>query len=330
MKRTHDNFKRSRKRMIIGACVLLALSILITVPYISFGAYNQSLSAQRTVAAYEKEEARFSSNYLAPISKTRTVRVPDAQTPPVCLITVCNYSQGRPDKPNATAITYTLTAQFVRSNGTAVQDGNYVGALTATIKKGSGTPVTLDSTHLSVSVTDSTLDPTTLAGALAANKAESDSFTLTFGTGFVGENSPDLCVKVTATPLTAGLSDISAVFKPEVRVEGASNAWTGAFSDDTSIAPADYDGFNYTISGTGRGTGTLTWDTTKVTLSYVSQTQLLAVTGATMTTNGNNAVITFPVDSDAEGHYDLQFYKVNITSENWTAMNSSVVTFAFH
>ena len=326
MKKTHDNFKRSRKRMIIGACVLLALSIFITVPYISFGAYNQSLSAQRTVAAYEKEEVRFSSNYLEQILKTRAVYVPNAQTAPTCLITVCNYPQGKPNKPSATAISYTLTARFVQSDGTVVENGAYVGAHTATIRKGSGADLTLSSTNLSVSVTDSQLTPPTLAGTLTANEAASDLFTLTFGAGFVGDNRPDLCVEVVATPTTAGISEIKAVFKPELRTEGASNAWTGAFGDDTSKAPAAYDGFNYTISGTGRGTATLTWNGTKVTLSYVSQNQLLAITGASQTGNS----ITFPVDSDTEGHYDLQFYKVNITTETWSDMGTSVVTFGFH
>lgn len=327
MKRTHDTSKRSRKRLIIGACVLLALSILITVPYISFGAYNQSLSAQRTVAAYDKEAMRFSSNHLAQISQTRTVYAPNAQTTPTCLITVCNYPQGRPNKPATAALSYTVTAKFVLSSGADASSSD-IGAYTATIRKGTDTVFTLSGSNPSVPAPS---DPAgSLAGTLSANTADSHTFTLTFDVSFLTYR-PDLCVEVTATPVGGqGLSPISAVFKPDLRAERASNSWTGAFSDDANKTPAEYDGFNYTISGSGRGTGTLTWDTTKVTLSYVSQTQLLAIAGAQMTTDGNNATITFPVDSDVEGHYDLQFYKVNITDQTWIDMGNSVVKFHFH
>ncbi|MCR5499358.1 MAG: hypothetical protein K6F31_03065 [Acetatifactor sp.] len=38
--------------------------------------------------------------------------------------------------------------------------------------------------------------------------------------------------------------------------------WTGAFNDDESIGIAQYDGFNYAITGGGTATKTLSWDST--------------------------------------------------------------------
>ena len=52
---------------------------------------------------------------------------------------------------------------------------------------------------------------------------------------------------------------------------------------------------------------------------------LLSIDGASR--NGNS--ITFPVDAEEVSLYDLQFYKVNITTETWGDMTSTVVTYDF-
>ena len=51
----------------------------------------------------------------------------------------------------------------------------------------------------------------------------------------------------------------------------------------------------------------------------------MEISGAT----SSNGSLTFPVNSNDVMRYDLQFYKVNITSETWFDMEDSVVAFTF-
>ena len=121
------------------------------------------------------------------------------------------------------------------------------------------------------------------------------------------------------------LTALRGILKPEIRMAGASSSWAGSFQDSTANAPATYDGFNYRVSGVGSGNFTLRWDSSRVGISAVSLMTLLDIEGATMV----GSSISFPVDDAVESLYDLQFYKINITSETWSDMTSSVVTFDF-
>ena len=179
--------------------------------------------------------------------------------------------------------------------------------------KGS-TTVTLNSSHAS---------DTSFGRTLTGGVSDSDAYALSLSDTFV-KNKPNLYVRLTASP-SGGvfLSPLLGIFKADLRSEGASNLWTGNFSDDDDIAPNLYDGYNYVITGEGSGDYTLRWDSTKVSLSALSLSDLLAIDGASQ----EGSSVTFHVDSDETSRYELQFYKVNITTETWTQMNNTVVTF---
>ena len=137
-------------------------------------------------------------------------------------------------------------------------------------------------------------------------------------------NNPDLYLELIATP-NVDLPRLCGVIKADRRSQGANNRWQGEFTDDTASSPGTYDGFNYRISGVGSGSFTIRWDGTKVALSALSLIQLTSIDGAVQ--DGNS--ITFPVNSDEVNRYDLQFYKINITTETWTQMRTSVVTYGW-
>lgn len=318
MKKPTENRKPNRKKIVVLVCVLSALAILATAATVTVATYTNSMNAQRTVAAYDALEQLFSSNYLAKTPQVQTVYVPDGAVVPNCMITVCNYAQGKQHKTNKVAVSYGITVRFVCPDGTPADaayltEHSYTG-YSVTFRKNGGASVTLNSSHLSDS---------TLGGELTAGRASSDTYTLEFDTTFANDR-PELRVEVVATPQTAGLLAISALFTAEIRAAGATNVWTGSFSDDPAVDPAEYDGFNYQVTGIGSGTCTLTWNS-KVSLSDVSAAALLSISGATR--EGNS--ISFPVNSDDENHYDLQFYKVDISTETWEDMETECVVFTF-
>lgn len=319
--------------MRIALIAIVSLYVFaITAAVGSFAAYTSSQNAQRTIATYDAQGERFSSSWLKKgNSKDNevTAYVSDVSKTPSKTVTVCNYESGKQTKPFYENINYSVTVRLVKYDAgtedkyvTTGVDAAYVGTYSATLTKGL-TTVTLNASHLS---------DTTFSGTLAKDVASADAYVLSFSanTGMddssnFAKNQPNLYVEMIVTPAGAtGLSTLRGVFKTAVRTT-ASNAWTGAFSDDTATAPSGYDGFNYRIEGEGAGTVTLTWDARIVGLSYVSEQMLLAIDGATEA----GSSITFTVNSDITGRYDLQFYKVNITTETWEQMNSTVVTCRF-
>ena len=318
MKERNNRIAWSRIVLIL----LLALIMLFGSACKSFGAYTNSQRAQRTIAAYDSGGDRFSSNYLNPGNSrdnVRTVFVADSSIRPSAVVTVCNYQQGKQTRPNDQDIEYTLTVRLVKYD--AEEETKYVavdaGYLTANsltgysvdVKKGSEEPVTLGS-----SLVQKVYSSCTLTGGAS----DSDVFSLTFSDNFA-ENQPNLYVEMIAVPTDGSLPTIRGIFRTGIRVEGASNAWTGSFTDDDANDPDEYDGLNYTVTGIGSGTFTLKWDGALLELSWESVKELLEIDGATKVEN----CITFPVDSDTVARYDLQFYKAgDISAKSWSDMNS--------
>lgn len=331
------NKNAKRKKSVLMLTLITVLSFLIFGLTIigSFAAYTNSQHAQRTVAPYGTGE-RFSSNYLKKgygKDNMVTAYVTDAASQiPTKTVTVCNYESGTQSKPFPEEITYTLTVRFVKFDDSTQEkyvaaDAGDISGYKATLTKVGATPVS--------KVIDSSAASKSFSGTLNSTdpmKGVSDTYILTFkdvttephtGSNFAA-NQPNLYVEITVTP-NRGLSTLCGVFKTAVRAEGASNAWTGAFKQEAAN-PSGIDGYNYNynISGWGAGTVTLTWVDTKVKLRDDS----LLILRAIKTAETSNS-ITFSVDSDVASSYDLVFYNVNVTTETWEQMNSTVVTFAF-
>ena len=318
---------RHEKRHSLVLMIVMSLFVCAIVWASSYAAYTNSRHAQRTIAVYDKFSEPFSSNYLMKgysRDNVRTLYVTDLSLGPNALLTVSNYAQGIQTNPCQTVINYVLSARLVRYDPSTVEkyvpvtaqyiSDNSLGAFTATIIKGA----------TSVTLGGSTVEYNGFAGTLTANVISSDSYSIHLSNHFV--NQPDtLFLEVTATPQGGTFSPITGIFKGDLKAQDASNRWTGAFSDTKLSLPNTYDGFNYIVTGTGSGVCTITWNTAKVVLSEESYITLMDITGAT----SSSGSITFPVDSNDVMRYDLQFYKVNITSETWFDMEDSVVTFTF-
>ena len=330
--------KDYKRRLIIAVAITIALSfsVFFVSVAVTFAAYTNSRHAQRTIATYEANGDRFSSNYLAKNKSkfnVKTIYTTSNEVNPSTHITICNYEQGKQALPYDKNVSYTITARLVYDDGSDVNDNlrdkylpvdeaylsaNSLTGYKAYLKSG-GTTKTLGSSTAGGSLS------VDFSGSLAGNAAHSDVYSLTLDAAFA-ENKPNLYVEVVSVPSDASLPTIRAIFKGDIRSQGAVNAWSGEFNDNTATAPSGYDAYNYRITGVGSGTFILRWDGTKVKLNDNSKKRLLDITGATQ--DGNS--ITFPVDSGVENVYGLIFNKVNITTETWSNMNTSVVTFDFH
>lgn len=312
-----------RRVLLIAVIILCVVTVLL---FTTTAIFTSVRNAQRTIAAYNTEGDRFSSNYLLKGNlkdNVRTVYTTGASLPVVAVVTVCNYQQGMQALPYADAIAYTMTARLVKYDDSATDKYVPVNASYISSESLTGYTVTVSDGTVTHTLGNTTLSDTFTA-TLTGGTADSVAYTVTFGSGFAG-NKPNLYLELTAVPNTPYLPTITGVFKPDFRAAGASDHWTGSFRDDSATAPSRYDGYNYLVTGTGSGTATVSWDGTKVTLSDVSRDLLLSVSGATQ--SGNS--ITFPVDSDIESRFDLQFYKKNVTSETWAQMANQVIMFTF-
>ena len=319
--------KMNIRRIRIGSLIIaVTVCVLVAVIFTTTAIFTSVRNAQRTIAAYNTEGDRFSSNYLLKGNtrdNVRTVYTTGSDLPVFAVVTVCNYQQGRQTLPYENAVAYTFTARLVKYDESTTEkyvpvDASYISSQSLT-----GYSVTVSNGTATHTLGNTTLSDT-FSGTLTGGTADSAAYTVSFSSNFAA-NKPNLYLEIVATPNTPLLPTISGVFIPDLRAAGASDHWTGSFRDDSSTAPSGYDGYNYLVTGAGSGTATVSWDATKVTLSDVSRDLLLSVPGAAQVGNS----ITFPVDSDVESRYDLQFYKRNITSENWTQMANQVITFNF-
>lgn len=312
--------KQTVRRVPVRAAILLLIfSLFLSFGIFTYAKFTNSLQAQRTVAAYDTLGERFSSNYLQALANAnvRTVTVASGSEIPMAIVTVCNYEQGRQTHVNTVDVPYTLSMRLVKYNtSTGVYEAataGDVGGYGISVSH-AGTTVTLDAGNLS--------DASTFSGTLPHLTATSDAYTVVFN-----PYQNTICLEMTVTPDSGThLSTLRGILKAEIRMAGASSSWAGSFQDSTAESPATYDGFNYRVTGVGSGTFTLRWDSSKVGISAVSLMTLLGIEGATRVGNS----ITFPVDAEVESFYDLQFYKVNVTSETWSDMTNSVVTFDFN
>ena len=302
--------------------LLLVLSVLLPATYAIF---TSSHSAQRTIAAYDTEGERFSSNYLIrgeSRDNIRTIYTTDIHLPAAAAVTVCNYQQGRQTLCFPDALSYTLTATLVRYDELTHQ---YVAADSSYLSSNGLTGYSVTISNDVVTKTLGSANPSdSFGGSFTGGVSRSDAYTMVFSANF-SENKPNLYLEMVAVPSDPALGTLRGIFKPDFRIAGATDYWEGNFQDDSSVTPSAYDGYNYLITGAGSGTATVSWNSAKVVLSDVSRDRLLSISGATQT----GSSITFPVDSDVQSRYDLQFYNVSITSETWTQMENQVVTFSF-
>ena len=292
--------------------VVLALAMGIT----AWAEYTKSSQTKRVIGAYAASGYLFSSNYMRPtksLDNLRTVYFGDADGELTADVTVCNYAQSNPEKHYGRDIAYTLSWRLVTiSEEPAGQEGQEVRR-SVVLYTGN------DLTQTSVSYQNGSVDS---HPNLPGGSSSTHHFTVTFDPEMLKK---PVYLEITATP-TQGYSDLpaglSVLLNVGLRAKETPVTWRGAWSEaDEGHTPAEYDGLNYQISGSGQGSFTLKWKTDKVVLSQASREKELPQEAQSGTEDGW-VTLTFEVNSDDRDWYQIQFYQAAKTA--WTGTEAWV------
>ena len=234
-------------RQVRLAGILFVIGVLALAIYGSFAAYTSFNSVKRVVSTGTQSDTMFSSNYLSQLNlddvNYPVKRISLAEKEETCtfVVQVCNYIWGDSKRYNLNDITYKVTAQLYAMDG---------GKLPENI-----TSIKMNDTSFGENGT-CTLENQKLETGSAKKK----------GYQFVipADLKDKVKIQVVAEPLNESKESVNrqklaAVFS--FADYEAVKSWTGHFLDSQANGrtPADYDAFNYEISGNGAGTVTMTW-----------------------------------------------------------------------
>lgn len=302
--------------------------LILVAGFAVYAEYIKSSRAKRVLATRGDEGTLFSSNYLVSNSNPavniykRVIYTNVENTAVSGDVTICNYPQGNPTNFHDVDIPYVLTAKmvvlsetngaYVKTDATAAQ----VGAHTVAVTLNGGETAVLSASSLSHAFAAATLDH---------RIAQTDICNVTFDADFI--NAGSLCLYLCATPAAGAPTDVNtidAVFSVSLSNAEARNVWEGYFNENNMTGVPDqpyFDGFNYVVTGTGRGTCTLSWDSSKLQISQI----FLNEYSLTPTSEGGVSSVTFTVDSDDIPRYDLQFYYADetVSFTGWSELTGS-------
>lgn len=297
--------------------VWLIIVVVLLSGAFTYAAYMGTTQSKRVISLSESDEMFFSSRYLY-VSGSDVQRIGFAENTqdPTVTIDVCNYDR----------------------NGMGVYGSDIYFRITAKLVSYDGKELTSETTsdkykltYLYAGVESDTYclnsissTATTLKGPLT-NDGESGLFVLPANTKtklkFILHcdpeelSTPQYAVEITATPV-GKYEDIKAISGKLRAVSRSSQSleWSGEFTDEliTGTQPTDFDAYNYVISGVGKGTITLTYDSSILELDKNDIEIFKKLNEYNETTNGSKTIITFPVDTTVENavsRYAVHFYQ---------------------
>lgn len=289
------------KRYGVTAWLVIVVAALIVSG--TYAAYINFDVVKRVVSTGKSERAYFSSNYLYLTGKDETAyssrRIIPTQvkndngevTGNSFTVQVCNYTYGNREAVNLNSFHYDFQVKAISITGDALPEG--ITDITV-----NGTPMGADG-------------KLTIPNSFDAGIAKMDSYRFRVPEALRNK----IKLEIVAEPRSYSATDnqkLAAVIILSDTTPG--NTWTGRFIDDKNNLPAEYEGFNYEVSGHGAGTVTIQWN---------DKLQISPWVGAT----GNS--YSFAV-KDAET-YQFQFYRANkpeFTINSWSEMES-LITVSF-
>ena len=337
MKKIKKFFKKNWIMIWLVAAVILLSGGLA---YAKYGSSHNVV--KRVIATDSGATDRFTSNYLATGSSNQHIRsVSSTSTDDIVYdINIYNYSLNKPTQWYPVDLEYSLSAQLKTLDGStelsALQLDNWIGDDQITLYS-----VTLDANDQEVltplfsldkNLRTILIDPQVISNSPAGGTY--NSYRLILPNSVVGKN---ISVVLTATPASKhrDISDavLSSRFGAEVQTIVLSTGWSGSFNDDTSISLANYEGFNFSITGSGNSSGTLSW---RSDLLEPNANEILDLFGVDITNssnliqNGNMTTITLSnlSSEDNAGRYDFQLYIKDATAKNEIATLNNWTTFS--
>ena len=326
------NKKISRFFKAYWVIIWLIIASIALVSFSAYAAYMRTQNAKRVISTLGGAGNRFSSNRMDELETNdspfvfRVIPVPRDSVTDAGIskpLTVCNYPQGMESTYYTYNIYYDLVVELTDNETLPPVFENEAIALSQYYIVDEA-----DTIHYFEKDTDSGKYLLTISGEmLKGNKASDKTYTLHFPTVDTG-----IYMKSFAEPkIQNGLS----MSKPEdLRSLGAmisigsidrsqDTNWTGALIEPRASGKtiADYDAFNYVISGAGAGTITLKWKSSMLDMiEYYKENDQIT---ATASGPDNDGYMTLQFDvtaSQTKNRYSFQMYKAK--NSDWSTINS--------
>lgn len=287
------------------AAGIFSIGMLILIVSGSFAAYTSFNSVKRVVSTDRRSDTMFGSNYLTLLNLTdnnysiRRITLSEEDDKNTFTVKVCNYAWGDKSLYNTKDIMYTVQAKLIAMDGGNLPESIAQIKINDTEFKANG-ECELTKQELKTGKAKENTYIFELPAELK-NKIEIQ---------IVAEPTDESAEAVNSQKLAAVISfaDYESV-----------KSWTGHFLDSqTGRTPADYDAFNYEISGNGAGTVTMIWP---------ASLQL-----SKWTTNGKQVTDSYSFEVDgATTAVQVQFYRNpenKIDAKTWAELEKLVtVTF---
>lgn len=228
------------------AAGIFSIGMLILIVSGSFAAYTSFNSVKRVVSTERRSDTMFGSNYLTLLNLTdnnysiRRITLSEEADKNTFTVKVCNYAWGDESLYNTKDITYTVQAKLIAMDG-----GNLPESI-AQIK--------INGTEFNANGECKLTNQELKTGKAGEN---------TYRFELPAELKNKIEIQIVVEPVSESVEAVNSQ-KLAAVISFADyesvKSWTGHFLDSqTGRIPADYDAFNYEISGNGAGTVTMTW-----------------------------------------------------------------------
>ena len=286
---------------------IVAVSVLIAGSIIAYAEFPSALTTmKRVVASISDYGSKFSSNVLiengdktyVPSYKDELADAEKQTSTYDVVFDIWNYSAKNPLDWYKKSIKYNISFKFVDRKGDELKDAD-VGTRTVGIYKGTTLLMTLNSTTLSSE--DAGLDAQTLL--YSEGNSDYHEYTFKFKGTWNLETDEDICVQMIATPDKTydaynDISPLGAIIGLRKTNSGSASGWTAYLSEHPNSTGTEildeFDGFNMIVTGSGKATITITWDTSKVDMNKYFRDSSKTVYAFDTTTSPNEVVYTGP------------------------------------
>ncbi len=322
--------------------VWCVISVLSFCGLLAAAEYATSTNTMKKVVASTSDQGKmFSSNILVEngnvsyVAKYFSQHEEDAQThiaaPYNVDVYLWNYSLNNLSKWYPTDIDYKMTFRMTDLSGESLSS-DAVGARTVQIIKKSG-----DSETSVVSLSSSVISYTTPEDekeTLVHDSAQSaeDHYILRFSGNWDLDNDTEICVQVIAAPDNGGdttrykdLAALGAVIGLRKNNGGDTSGWQAYLAEQSAnLAVENCDGYNLTVTGSGKAKITIKWDPSKLACNkYFYNGTIYSFGSGEIVYTANPAQIVINADTgsttnDYRNRYDIQFYKKSTESSDWS------------
>mgnify|MGYP000302556337 CR=1 FL=1 len=288
------------------AAGIFSIGMLILIVSGSFAAYTSFNSVKRVVSTERRSDTMFGSNYLTLLNLTdnnysiRRITLSEEGDKNTFTVKVCNYAWGDKSLYNTKDIMYTVQANLIAMDGGKLPE-NITNIRINAIPFNANGKCELTSQELK------------------AGKAREDTYRFELPAELKNKIEIQIVAEPTSESVEAVNSQKLAAVISFADYESV-KSWTGHFLDSQANGrtPANYDAFNYEISGNGAGTVTMTWP---------ESLQL-----SKWTTDGKQVTGSYSFDVDgATTAVQFQFYRNpenKIDAKTWAELEKLVtVTF---